>query len=81
MMLKKLPRSFHLQKLLRDLFFKRSTLEWLVEKMSSTEASYAKGAKFDGDDQSDAILTPGEEQLHAAARQASGCERKTFTFV
>ena len=49
--------------------------------MSSTEASYAKGAKFDGDDQSDAILTPGEEQLHAAARQASGCELKIFTFV
>lgn len=47
--------------------------------MSSTEASYAKGAKFDGDDQSDAILTPGEEQLHAAARQASGCELENIS--
>lgn len=40
--------------------------------MSSTEASYAKGANFDGDNESDAILTPDEEKLHAAARQANG---------
>jgi len=39
--------------------------------MSSTEASYAKGANFDNNEL-DAILTPDEEKLHAAARQNNG---------
>ena len=41
--------------------------------MSSNE-SYAKSANggFNDFDESDAILTPEEERLHAAARQVSG---------
>ena len=39
--------------------------------MSSNE-SYVRGGGFNDIDESDAILTPEEERLHAAARQPSG---------
>ena len=48
--------------------------------MSSTEASYAKGANFDNNEL-DAILTPDEEKLHAAARQNNGKFRFILAFL
>jgi len=39
--------------------------------MSSTEASYSRGANFESDN-SDDILTPEEQRLHAAAKNCTG---------